>query len=95
MSNVSLSKIRTWLSDVLDGDVPSWEVTPETVSILTTLYNRYMKAEADTEVMMEALKTARAEYEAETERLVSVLSRSVNNTKMLESVWLRHYFARM
>ena len=71
---VQISTLRCWLSSLLDGQVSPWEVTPETTAILTELYTRNVNMEADTEVVTEVLKTARAEYEGEKERLDGILT---------------------
>ena len=72
--SVQVSTLRSWLTSLLDGQVPPWEVTPETTAILTDLYTRNISMEADTEVVLEMLKTARSEYEGEKERLDGVLT---------------------
>ena len=83
----NIPTLRKWVSSVLDDNVdtssssgmstvstvPSWEVTPETTAILSRLCTRHTSTEADTDVIMEALKTATAEYDGERKRLETVL----------------------
>ena len=72
----NIPTLRKWISSVLDtGDTaPSWEVTPETIAILSRLYTRHSTTEADTEVILESLKTVTAEYQGDARRLETVLT---------------------
>jgi len=78
MSDVSVSTLRIWLNSLLGENDQSqggttWEVTPETTSILSRLYSRHFHSEQNLQVLVESLNTASAEYEGEQDRIQNVL----------------------
>jgi len=79
MGDISLSTLRTWLNSLL-GDQEhhgqggtTWEVTPETTSILSCLYTRHLHSQQNVQILAESLSTASSEYEGEQERIQNVL----------------------
>jgi len=67
-----VASIQAWLEDVLGTNVPSWEVTPANLELLTRLKDSHLEAEADSELVLEDLEATKAEYEAEAERINAV-----------------------
>ena len=70
----SVATLRSWLASLLPEGVPAWEVTPDTIAVLTALHARNTAAEADTKLLVQTLRTAAAEYAGEQERLAGVLA---------------------
>lgn len=66
-----VASIQTWLEAVL-GTVPTWEVTPANMELLTRLREGNLEAEADSELLLEGLEATKAEYEAEAGRINAV-----------------------
>jgi len=66
-----VASIQSWLEDVL-GTVPTWEVTPANMDLLTRLRESNLEAEADSELLLEGLEVTKAEYEAEAVRINGV-----------------------
>ncbi len=73
----SLGTLQVWLRNLVgEGEeVSSWEASPETLRVLSTLYKVNTRMEQHTEQEVEKLELQRAEYEAEEERLNNILSR--------------------
>lgn len=70
-----ISTLRCWLKDVLGEEPPDWEVTTATQRILEELYQTNQRQEAAAALELEELQESRAEYQAETARLSSILSK--------------------
>jgi len=71
-SNVPLSTLQAWLSSLLD-EVPDWEITPDTLAILSALYHKNISIEADSETECLVLEQKKIEYDAESQRLREML----------------------
>jgi len=73
--NISLPEIQSWLETVLGpAEVPDWEVTPETVAKLSSLYSLNTFLEKQSSVEINLLEQKSAEYLAEASRLQGMIS---------------------
>ena len=70
---VPTSELQSWLASQCDGAVPTWEITADSLALLSSVYRRHKRREEEARLELEELEVAREEYEAETERLSSVL----------------------
>ena len=67
--------LRRWLTDVLGEEPPDWEINSTSKPILEELYLTHQRQEATASLELEELQETRAEYQAETARLSSILSK--------------------
>jgi len=71
--SVPTSELQAWLSSQCPEGVPSWEITEDTLALLSSLYRQHSSREEEARLEVEQLEVARQEYEGETERLSEIL----------------------
>ena len=71
--SVPTTELQAWLSSQFPEGVPSWEITDDTLAILSSLYRRHCSREEDARLELEQLELARQEYGGERERLTEML----------------------
>ena len=76
---VDLVTLQTWLSGLLEGGVPDWEVSPETVAVLRQLYLANNRQEKAGQLELEQLQQVTSEYQAEESRIRGVLARTTGS----------------
>ena len=67
------SELQAWLRSQFPEGVPSWEVTADSLALLSSICRRHTRREEEAMLEMEALELARQEYVGETERLTEIL----------------------
>ena len=71
--SVPSSELQAWLNSQFPEGVPSWEMTGESLALLSSVYRRHTRREEEARLELEGLELARQEYLGETERLNQVL----------------------
>ena len=71
--SVPTAELQAWLSSQCPEGVPSWEVTADSLALLSSIYRRHSSGEEEARLELEQLEVCRQEYEGETERLSQVL----------------------
>ena len=59
--SVPTSELQAWLSSQCPEGVPSWEITEDTLALLSSLYRRYSSREEEARLEVEQLEVARQE----------------------------------
>ena len=67
------SELQAWLNSQFPAGVPSWEVTADSLALLSSVYRQHSRREEEAKLELEALEVARQEYVGETERLTEML----------------------
>ena len=71
--SVPSSELQAWLSSQFPEGVPNWEVTGDSLALLSRVYRQHTRREEDARQEVEAMERARQEYLGETERLTEML----------------------
>ena len=72
--NSEAAKVRSWLEEVLGGEVPAFELTPEALEILTELSHLSRERDSQLQVLGDLMKRQAAEYTAEADRMLQGLA---------------------
>ena len=67
------TELQAWLASQFPEGVPSWEVTTESLALLSSVCRRHTRREEEARLEVEALEVARQEYVGQTERLTEML----------------------
>ena len=63
------SELQAWLRSQFPEGVPSWEVTADSLALLSSVCRRHTRREEEARLELEGLEMARQEYTGEAERL--------------------------
>ena len=67
------SELQAWLNSQFPEGVPNWEMTEDSLAVLSSVYRRHTRREEEARLELEGLEMARQEYTGEAERLSQVL----------------------